>query len=143
MTRAWKRARSGVTLSRVQAVIGTLAGILSITGAILSWPFIHSAHSGQLVTTVQEAESHRRVPDATIEVLTPQNAIVATLSPDATGRATQDLNEGFYVVRVSHPRYAAQERRVQVQSRRTVEITANLRAGSSSSLQRIRRALGF
>jgi len=138
-----KRAWSGVTFSRVQAVIGTVAGILSIVGAIFSWPLMRFSHSGQLVATVQEAASHHGVPDATIEVLTPQNDIVATLSPDSTGRATQDLNEGVYVVRVSHPRYAAQERRIQVQSRRTVEITTNLRAGSSSPLRRIRRALGF
>ena len=49
--------------------------------------------------------------------LTPQNALVATLTPDATGRATHELKEGIYVVRVSHPKYAADVRRVQVRRR--------------------------
>jgi len=142
----------GVSLSRVQAIVGTLAGILSIAGALFSVsPFAQSFTTGELVATVQEAGSHRGVSDATIEVLTTQNEVVATLTPDAGGRATQDLKEGVYVVRISHPRYAAEVRRVQVFSRQTVEIRATLRAGSSSPLDRavnggvraVRKALRF
>ncbi len=142
----------GVSLSRVQAVVGTLAGIVSIAGEVVSvTPLVRSATTGQLVATVQEAGSHRGVSDATVEVLTPTNEVVATLVPDAAGRATEDLKEGVYVVRVSHPRYAAETRRVQIVSRHTVEIRTNLRAGSSSPAQRavndglraVRRALRF
>jgi hypothetical protein len=150
----WKHFVFGESpsLSRVQAIVGTLAGIVSITGALASLtPFPRSGTTGELVATVQEAGSHRSITDATIEVLTTQNDIVATLAPDAAGRATRDLNEGVYVVRVSHPRYAAEVRRIQVLSRHTVEIRANLRAGSSSPVQRalndglrgVRRALRF
>ncbi len=103
------------------------------------------------MTIVQAAGSRRSVTDATIEVLTTQNALVATLTPDSTGRVTQELKEGVYVVRVSHPRYAAEVRRVQVLPRQTVEIRASLRAGSSSPIERavnngvgaVRRALRF
>ena len=103
------------------------------------------------MTIVQAAGSRRGVTDATIEVLTTQNAIVATLTPDSTGRVTQKLAEGVYVVRVSHPRYAADVRRVQVLPRQTVEVRASLRAGSSSPIERavnsglstVRKALRF
>jgi hypothetical protein len=125
------------SLSRVQAVVGTVAGLASITGAVFSLvQLARPANTGHLVAIVQSAGSQRRVGDATIEVLTAQNAIVATLTPDPTGRATQELAEGVYVVRVSHPRYAAEVRRVQVLARQTVEIKASLRAGSSSPIQR-------
>ncbi len=142
----------GLSLSRVQAVIGTLAGVATIAGAAFSLvQFARPANTGDLVAIVQAAASRRSVPDATIEVLTTQNAIVATLTPDATGRVTQQLTEGVYVVRVSHPRYAAEVRRVQVLPRQTVEIRASLRAGSSSPIGRavndgvgaVRRALRF
>ena len=104
-----------------------------------------------MVAIVQAAGSRRSVPDATVEVLTTQDAVVATLTPDSTGRVTQELTEGVYVVRVSHPGYAADVRRVQVLPRQTVEIRANLRAGSSSPLERaanngvnvVRKALRF
>ena len=103
------------------------------------------------MATVQEAGSHQSISDATIEVLTTENDIVATLTPDASGRATQDLKEGIYVVRVSHPRYAAEVRRVRVFSRQTVEVRTTLHAGSSSPLDRavnngvraVRKALHF
>jgi hypothetical protein len=147
-----RRVVSGVSLPRLQAIVGTVAGIVSIAGAFCSLtPFARSASTGELVATVREAGSERRVSDATIEVLTTRNEVVATLLPDASGRAEQDLKEGVYVVRVSHPRYAADVRRVQVVARRTVEIRANLRAGSSSPVQQaindgvraVRRALRF
>jgi hypothetical protein len=142
----------GAPLSRFQAVIGTLAGIVSITGATFSLvQIVRLAGTGDLVTIVQAAGSRGNVTDATIEVLTPENAIVATLTPDSTGRVTQALTAGVYVVRVSHPRYEPEVRRVQVQARQTVEIRASLAAGSSSPLKRavdggvsaVRRALRF
>ncbi len=63
----------------------------------------------------------------------------------------QELTEGVYVVRVSHPRYAAEVRRVQVLPRQTVEVRTSLRAGSSSPIERavnhgvsaVRKALRF
>jgi len=148
----WQRAMGGASLSRVQAIVGTVAGILSIGGALLSVsPFAQAFTKGELVATVQEGASHRPVSDATIEVLTTQNQIVATLRPDASGRATQDLKEGAYIVRVSHPRYAADVRRIQVLSRQTVEIHETLHAGTSSPIDRavnngvraVRRAFRF
>ena len=157
-TSPWKstwaacRSRLGPSLPRFQAVVGTLAGIVSITGAAFSLvEFARPANTGDLVTIVQAAGSRGSVTDATIEVLTTQNAIVATLTPDSTGRVTQELTEGVYVVRVSHPRYAPDVRRVQVLPRQTVEIRASLRAGSSSPVKRavssgagaVRRALRF
>jgi len=140
------------TFSRFQAVVGTLAGIASVTGAVFSLvEFARPTNTGELVAIVQAAGSRRSITDATIEVLTTQNAIVATLTPDAAGQASQQLREGVYVVRVSHPRYAAEVRRIQVLPRQTVEIKASLRAGSSSPIQRavndgvsaVRRALRF
>jgi len=139
--RAWGRfARviGGLSLSRAQALIGTVAGIASIIGAAFSlFEFARPANRGELVAIVQEAGSHRGVADATIEILTPQNALVATLTPDSSGRATQDLKEGAYTVRVSHPRYAAEARRIQVMPRQTTEVRANMRTGSSSPIERV------
>ena len=142
----------GASLSRFQAVVGTLAAVATVVGAAASLvEFVRPANTGGLVAIVQAADSHRSISDATIEVLTSQNAIVATLTPDATGRATQALREGVYVVRVSHPRYAAEVRRIHVLPRQTVEIRASLRAGSSSPFEHavnngvnaVRRALRF
>jgi hypothetical protein len=127
----------GRSFSRFQAVVGTVAGITSIAGAAFSvMEFARPANTGDLVTIVEAAGSRGIVTDATIEVLTTQDALVATLTPDATGRVTQELTEGVYVVRVSHPRYASEVRRVHVLPRQTVEMRANLRPGSSSPIKR-------
>ena len=142
----------GLSLSRFQSVVATLAGVATVTGAAFSLvQFARPGNTGELVAIVQAAGSHRSVTDATVEVLTTENALVATLTPDSTGRVTQELREGVYVVRVSHPRYAADVRRIQVQPRQTIEIKTTLRAGSSSPIERavnkgagaVRRALGF
>jgi len=118
-----------VSLSRVQAIVGTLAGVVTIAGAVFSVsPLAQAFAAGELIVITQDAASHRPVTDATIEVLTAQNHLVATLKPDPTGRAIRDLKDGPYIVRVSHPRYAAEVRRVQVVSRQTVEVRAALRS---------------
>lgn len=148
----WKRVMGGASLSRVQSIVATAAGIVSIVAAVFSIsPFAQTSRTGELLATVQEATTHRGVSDATIEVLTTQNDIVATLTPDVSGRARRDLKEGVYVVRISHPRYAAEVRRVQVFPHQTVEIRTTLHAGSSSPLDRavnngvraVRKALRF
>src|SRR5262249_49115588 len=110
--------RVRMSWSRAQALVGTLAGIVTIVGALFSVaPLSQALPSGEVVGTAQDAISHRPVTDATIEVLTAENHLVATLRPDPVGRATQDLKEGAYIVRVSHPRYAADVHRIQVFSR--------------------------
>jgi len=138
--------------SHVQAVVGTVAGIISIAGALFSVAqFVYPSKTGQLVTVVQDAGSHRAVSDASVEVLTADNALVATLAPDPSGRVTQPLREGAYIVRVSHPRYAPEVRHILVMPHQTVEVRAALRAGSSSPSERtvsngwraVRRALHF
>jgi len=154
-TTAWaavKRVARALSLSRIQSVVATLAGIATVIGAALSlMQFARPGNTGQLVAIVQTADSQRRVAGATVEVLTTESALVATLTPDSAGRATQELREGVYVVRVSHPRYAADVHRVQVVPRQTTELRTTLRAGSSSPIDRavkkgagaVRRALGF
>ena len=141
-----------VSLSRIQTLVATLTGIVTISGAALSvMEYARGGNTGELVAVVQAAGSHRIVADATVEVLTTHDTLVATLTPDATGRATQELKEGVYVVRVSHPRYAAEARRIQVMPQQTTEVRANLHAGSSSPVNRavekgvsaVRRAFRF
>ena len=131
------RVIAGLSLSAVQAIVGTLAGLASIIGVAFSLLQVaRPADTGELVTIVHAAGSSSTISDATIEVLNAQDALVATLKPDATGRAAQALKEGVYVVRVSHPRYAAEVRRIQVLPRQTTEIRTNLRAGTSSTVER-------
>ncbi len=154
LAKTW--ATLNASLSRVQAIVGLLAGIISVTGALYSVTqfFRPAPGMGEVVAVVQEGKTEKSVSDATIEILTPQNALVATLTPDYLGRAHQSLKEGTYRVRVSHPRFAAEVRQVQVYSRQTVEIKVRLRAGSSSPLahagravnegvRAVRRAFGF
>ena len=146
------RFRRALSLSRIQSVVAILTGVVSVAGATGSViQFTRPADMGSVVVDVRAAGTQRGVADATVEMLTTDNALVATLKPDANGRATHDLREGVYVVRVSHPRYAADVRRIQVQPHQTVAVTTSLRQGSSSALDRtvnkgvgaVRKALGF
>jgi hypothetical protein len=148
----WRDAVGRVSLSRVQAIVGTLAGVASVVGGVFSLAQVaRPASTGQLVAIVQTASSRRSVADATVEILTAENALVATLTPDAKGRAAQELKEGVYIVRVSHPRYAAEVRRIQVLPHQTTEIRASLHGGTSSPVERavtdgvsaVRKALRF
>jgi len=128
-----------VSLSRFQTIVGLLAGLVSVFGAVYSVPqfFEPAPGMGEVVALVQEAKSEKAVAGATIEILTAQNALVTTLTPDSLGQVRHALKEGLYRVRVSHPRFSAEVRQIQVFSGQTVEVRVRLRAGSSFSLRRL------
>src|SRR5262245_5866205 len=66
-----------LSLSRIQSVVATLAGVASLVGATFSLTHVaQPANTGELVATVSAAGSNQRVPDATVEVLTIENALV-------------------------------------------------------------------
>lgn len=141
-----------LSLSRIQSLVAILAGIATVSGAAISLAQVgRPGRTGTLVAIVRTTGPSQSARDATVEVLTTQNALVATLTPDANGRATRDLREGVYLVRVSHPRYAANVHRIEVQAGETIEVKTTLRANASVSIDRgvnkgvsaLRRALGF
>ena len=137
------RAALNVSLSRFQAIVGLLAGLVSVTGAVLSVPqfFKPAPGMGEIAAVVQEAKSEKAVADATIEILTPQNALVSTLTPNSLGQVRHTLREGPYRVRVSHPRFTAEVRQIHVFSGQTVEVRVRLHGGSSSPLAHAERVV--
>jgi hypothetical protein len=146
---------SGLSLSQVQAIVAVLTGIVTITVGLHSLAHYSEPgpNMGDLVAFVQDAVSQKGVPDATIEIMTSQNALVATLTPDSSGQARQSLKEGIYTVHVSHPRYAPEVRQIQVFPQQTVAIKAALRAPGSpvehakrtvnDGVHAVKRAFGF
>ena len=116
-----------ISFSRLQTLVGLAAGILSIAGALAAF-FRPAPGKGDLVAIVQDAKTGKTVVDATIEILTPRDAIVTTLKPNWSGTARYALDEGHYRVRVSHPRYSPEIRDVQLISSHSTEIRFQLRS---------------
>ena len=108
------RVRGHLSLSRVQAIFGLIAALLSIGGALYGYLRPGRApHTGELLALVQEARPGKAVTHATVELLTPKDALVTTLGA-ATGEARR--------LRVSHPRFATEVRQIQVIAGQTTEI---------------------
>src|SRR5581483_5713045 len=84
--------------------------------------FRPAPHYGEVVAVVREARTERPIADATVEIFTPQDALVTTLSSASQGQVRQPLKEGVYRVRVSHPRFGAEVRQVMVQPGQTAEV---------------------
>ncbi|MBI4636468.1 MAG: carboxypeptidase regulatory-like domain-containing protein [Candidatus Rokubacteria bacterium] len=133
------------SLSRLQTIIGLTTGLLTIAGAVYSGvQYLRPVPSlGEVVAIVHDAKSGVPVPDATIEILTPQNALVTTLTSKEPGRARGSLKEGQYRLRVSHPRFGAEVRQIQVVAGQTAEVRVRLaqRAGGSSPLGEAERTI--
>jgi hypothetical protein len=135
---ALRDSKLGVSLSRVQALVGLTTGILSIGGAAVAY-FTPPPQRGQVVAVIQEARSQKAITDATVEVLTQQNAVLATATPNFLGKARVTLEEGGYRIRVSHPRYGSQTRPVQVVEGQTTEVRVELRPGVVAPLRHAER----
>ena len=108
----------------MQGIVGFITGLLTIGGLVLPLVAVmpRSRPQGELVAVVHEAHSRKPVTNASIELLTLQNAIITTLIPKEGGRARYTLKEGVYRLRVTHPKYTAQIRQILVQPGQRAEI---------------------
>jgi hypothetical protein len=124
------------TFSRVQAIVGLTAGLLSISFSLAAF-FTPASNKAELVAIVQDGKTEKAVSDATVEVLTPQDAVITMLKPDWSGKARFKLDEGRYRVRVSHPGYRPEVRDVQLISKESTELRLQLRSGSTLDVRRL------
>jgi carboxypeptidase family protein len=133
------------SFNTVQSIVGLTAGLISIIGASYSAVqlFRPSPQYGDLVAIVREARTETPVADATIEIYTPDEALVTTLTPAPKGTVRHTLKEGPYRLRVSHPRFGAEIRQVRVQAQQTAEVRFLLtqRSGGSSPSGQATRAV--
>jgi hypothetical protein len=147
LTALWQRLSAfSPALSRFQTFVGITTGLISIGGVLVAVPGFFKTPPpeptmGQLVAIVAEAKTEKAITDAKIEILTPQNALITTVTPNYFGKARHSLEEGPYRIRVSHPRYAAEVRQVQVVKGQTAEVHLRLRGGSSSPLDQAERVV--
>ena len=127
------RVRGHLSLTRVQAVFGIVAALLSIGGALYGYLRPGRApDTGELVAIVQEAKSGKPVTEATVELLTPKDALVTTLAVSGN-EARRQMKEGTYRLRVTHPRYATEVRQIQVLAGQTAEIHVRLAPRAAGS----------
>jgi Carboxypeptidase regulatory-like domain len=137
------RVRGHLSLSRVQAIFGLIAALLSIGGVLYGYlrPG-RAAHTGDVVAIVQEARSGKAVTDATVEILTPKDALVTTLAASG-GEARSQMKEGPYRLRVTHPRFAPEVRQIQVIAGQTTQVQVRLapRSAAGSPLTPAERAV--
>jgi hypothetical protein len=124
-----ERLRALVTLTRFQAIVGITAGFLSIGATV--WGFLFAtrapAHSGEIVIMVQEARTDKPLAAATVELLTPKDALITTLVTN-NGQARQKLTEGTYRIRATHPGFTTEVRQIQVLAGHNQEIRMHLAA---------------
>lgn len=121
-----ERIRAVITLTKFQAIVGITAGFLSIGATVWGFLFATRApHSGEVLMIVQEARTDKPLAAATVEFLTPKDALITTvLTKD--GQARQKLTEGPYRLRVSHPGFTTEVRQIQVLAGHNQEIRIHL-----------------
>ncbi len=136
--------RLNVNLSMFQTVVGLTAGFVSILGALLAVPnyFKPAIGKGEVVAVVVDARTEKAVSNATVEILTLNNAVVTTVNSGFFGKARSTLEEGQYRIRVKHPKFAAEVRHVQVVSGQSAEVRVQLRSGASAPLHEAGRVIG-
>jgi hypothetical protein len=84
---------------------------------------------GDLVAVIVDAKTETAVSNATVEILTLNNAVVTTLNSGFFGKVNSALDEGQYRIRIKHPKFGAEVRHVQIVSGQTAEIRIPLHSG--------------
>jgi len=105
-------------LSTVQTVVGIVAGLLTIGGGFLSFSgFAAPAappQQGEIVAVVHDVRTSKPLSQATVEIFTPQDAIVTTLNVEPDGHLARRLKEGRYRLRVTRPGFLTEVRHIEV-----------------------------
>jgi hypothetical protein len=127
------KLRGHLSLSRAQAIFGLIAALLSIGGSVYGYLRVtRPPNTGELLAVVRD-RADKPLPEATIEVLTPKDALVTSLSATDPAGARYTLKEGTYRLRVSHPKLATETRTVQVIAGQTSEIRFRLAPRAAAS----------
>jgi hypothetical protein len=117
-------------LSFFQALVGLLAGVVTVGGTLLSVNGMSAgaatAPKGEIVAFVHDARSHRPVAEATVEVLTGQDALVTMITVEADGHVARPMKEGAYRLRVSHPGFGTEVRQIEVHAGQRSEVRVAL-----------------
>jgi hypothetical protein len=124
------------TLSSVQAVVAIAAGVITVlAGAYTLSSNLRSepAGTGQVVAILRELPSEKPVNAATLEIWTPKNELVTMLTSSESGRVRYSLKEGSYRLRVSHPRFDAENRTIHVASGQTAEVRIEMKQSTGGS----------
>jgi len=132
------------SFASLQSVVSFLVGVISLTGAVYSaMRYVKPAPAtGEVLAVVRVANTDRPLSGSAIEVLTSQDAVVATLTASDDGSARRALAEGSYRVRVSAPHFRAQTRQVQVQRGATAEVRFELAEVSDGRGHPVSRTMG-
>ena len=132
------------SLASLQSVMSFLVGLVSLTGALYSaMRFVKpAAATGEVLAVVRAAKTDSALPGSAIEILTPQDALVATLTASDDGSARRALPEGAYRVRVTAPHFRMQTREVQVQGGGTAEVRFALAPVSDGGGHPVSRTVG-
>src|SRR5712691_9519582 len=69
-------------LTRVQALVGVCAGLITITGSVVSLAGFHGRPPslGEMVAVVHHSREHSPLAEASVQILTPRDALVGTLT---------------------------------------------------------------
>jgi hypothetical protein len=116
------------SFSTLQSLVAMVAGLTSIGGAAYS-AMGHRQTTpapGELAAIVREAGTEKVVRGAVVEVRTPDEAIVTTMTQGDDGVARRAVAPGTYHVRVVHPAFAEAVRDVRVEPGTLSELRVGL-----------------
>lgn len=145
MTKLFGSGRWNVSLSGFQTIVGLATGLLSIGGALFAIPNFFETpppppSKGQIVAIIEEAKTAKAITDARVEIYTPKNDLVTTVTPNYFGKARLELEQGPYRLRFSHPKYVTEVRHVVIVEGATAQVHVGMR-GSSAPLAEAERVV--
>jgi 5-hydroxyisourate hydrolase-like protein (transthyretin family) len=120
-----------------QGAIAVITGVITIVGAGYSvYRFLNPApDKGRLEVVIQDNEAGSPLTGVTVEILSTNKALIATLATDQDGRVRYTLKDGRYDVRVRQNGYADATREIQVTPGQDVALTVRLTPPAIKGLQ--------
>ena len=124
-----EETRHDLWLKRLNTWIAILGGsVASIAGTYNFLPSFFPPAPGHIAAVVRE-QGGTPVPRAHVELLSPDNVLLAASETDRNGRfIKKDLEDGSYIVKVSRAAFEPQTAKVSIASKKTTDLDLVLRS---------------
>ncbi|HEX6174331.1 MAG TPA: carboxypeptidase-like regulatory domain-containing protein [Candidatus Binatia bacterium] len=116
-------------LKRINTWIAILGGsVASVAGTYSYLPSFFPPAPGHIAAVVRE-QGGKPVPRAHVELLSPDNVLLAASETDRNGRfIKKDLEAGSYIVKISRAAFEPQTAKVSIASKKTTDLDLVLRS---------------
>lgn len=116
------QAKKTPIIKKIETIVAILAGLATFIVGFYSIKKDLFKGKGTIVGIVRDFKSQHPIAEVKIEVTDPSGQLITTFKSDRNGEFKEELKEGNYIIKVTHPSYDPQIANINITGKETSRI---------------------